>query len=42
MDALLFPLRKLAIWLVWHGPYLGRFARPLFDFGMAQKGKRNG
>ena len=33
-------LQRLAMWLVWHGPYLGKFAPILFDFAMGQKGKR--
>lgn len=39
-EALLFPFRRFAMWLVWEGPPLGRFAPILFDFAMGQKGRR--
>lgn len=39
ISALLFPFRRLAMWMVWNVP-LGRFAPTFFDFAMAQKGKR--
>lgn len=38
-NALLYPFRRFAMWLVWRGPPLGRFAPAIFDFAMGQKGR---
>lgn len=38
-EGLLFPFRRVAMWLVWNVP-LGRFATAFFDFAMGQKGRR--
>lgn len=40
IEALLFPFRRGAMWLVWYGPPLGNLAPILFDFAMGQKGRK--
>lgn len=39
IEAILYPFRRLAMWAVWN-VYLGRYATNVFDFAMAQKGRK--
>lgn len=38
-EAMLFPFRRLAMWLVWN-VRLGRFAPHVFGFAIGRKGRR--